>query len=527
MKWIETQINGASVRIAFDADSIHIFDAYPIKDDLKRQGFRWNPTEKSWFLKGRDPQEVLSSLSGAEMPTVAKAPDLGPSAFGGASQSDAAHPSLSVSQLRDRIEAILTRNLPQNLWVRGVIVSEVKSYRWASYFDLGDAESDTPFFFRVEVPAERMERIEAALSRMGVSEKLEKDLPVLLNVTPSLAQRYVVDVRLSVCDIVAEYTRSKLRSQRDVTMDRLKQEGIADRQRERVLPMLLNRIGLISSSQGTSVADIRTAMEPHHSRYRVLFADARMEGALAVGSIIAALRRYARMPNPPDLIVVARGGGSEQSLAVFNDYRLCREICLCPIPVMAAIGHEKDLSAAELCAHLVPAPSTPSGVGRFLAQRYQDLLDGLRRLVGIWMIVGQRFVDGEQRTLTASLMHLPQLLSQRLFREGERLARQVGRCDAGRMLLRLREERRQIDKNSTALLQFGRRLLQLAEERVDNKGHMISAHSPDRVLKRGFTLLFNDEGKVIGALGEFKKTGKGVLHFHDGKTVVLRGESGE
>jgi len=525
MKWIDTQISGTVVRIAFDADSIHIFDAYPIKDDLKKEGFRWNPDDKSWVLKGQDPQVVLAKLSPAESESHNQFVPDEPMKSLNKPLDEEVEKGFTIAQLRDRIESLLNRYMFEPIWVRGVIVSEVKQYRWASYFDLGDEESTSSFFFRVELPAERLGPIEKALAELGVAKNLEKDLPVMLKVSLSLAQRYVVDVRLNVLDILPEYTQSKLRNQREITLELLRKEGILEQQRQLLLPRMINRVGLITSSQGTSIEDIRSAMAPHAGRFQILFCDARMEGALAVPSIVTAIRRLSRLKEPLDLIVLARGGGSEQSLAVFNDVRICREICLAPVPILAAIGHEKDISAAELCAHIMPSPSTPSGAGKFLAQRYQLLLDSLHKLVSTWLIFGQRFVEGERRTLQARLSHLPQLLVRRQNWERAQLARQLRLCDARRMLSRNAEMEVDLRRDISDLFSSGRRLFKLVLERVKNHNDMIAAHSPDRVLKRGFTLLFDDKGRVMGDKRAFMVKKGGTLRFHDGEAVITAGES--
>jgi exodeoxyribonuclease VII large subunit len=104
-----------------------------------------------------------------------------------------------------------------------------------------------------------------------------------------------------------------------------------------------------------------------------------MEGATAVKSVIAALdfleSRVRELSL--DAILISRGGGSEQSLSVFNDLELNRRICNASLPILTAIGHEKDLTAIEICSHYTPTPSTPSGLGKFLQARYLSLREEL------------------------------------------------------------------------------------------------------------------------------------------------------
>jgi exodeoxyribonuclease VII large subunit len=127
-----------------------------------------------------------------------------------------------------------------------------------------------------------------------------------------------------------------------------------------------------------------------------------------VDSIIAAISFLENNPGVQlDALVIARGGGSEQSLAVFNDYRLCRAVCMCSLPVIAAIGHEKDMSAIEQCAWLTPAPSTPSGIGKYLQNRYQELQEQLAASITRLIHHFNNVHHGETAKIRAFLKNIP------------------------------------------------------------------------------------------------------------------------
>lgn len=383
MNWIKVVIKNKEVSVAFDTTSIHVYNSFPIKDDLKMRGYRWNPSDKSWYIQPGDVESELAVLKN-------NLRDIGPSIGPAITAADppatrsselAAFPdSVSVAELRNRIDRLIREGLRGNIWVRGVVASDIKHYKWASYLDLKDEDENRDMFFRMEVKKQNLDRITKKLSDSGVAHDLEKDLPLFCNVDVHLPLKYVVDIRLTLLDILPEYTQSKIRNQREITLDTLKNEGILENQKQLIMPSYISQIGLITSEQGTSVKDIKAGLHPYDNRYRFFFADSRMEGSSAVDSIIKALDQ---LENQADLdaVVIARGGGSEQSLAVFNDLRLCRKICRFPIPVITAIGHEKDVSAIELCSWLTPTPSTPSGVGKYLQNRYLNLQEQLSSAV--------------------------------------------------------------------------------------------------------------------------------------------------
>lgn len=419
MNWENVVINGHEVSVAFDENGIHVYNAYPVKDDLKMRGYRWNPGDKSWYIKSGDVAGEMAVLkNNLQSPADQGALTLpaSPEPEKASSALPAQFPkSCSVADLRNRIDRLIREGIRGNIWVRGVIASDVKHYKWASYLDLKDEDENRDMFFRVEVRKQNLERIRHKLAQSGVAGDLEKDLPVFCNVEVYLPLRNVVDVRLSLLDILPEYTQSKIRNQREITLETLKKEGILDRQKQLLLPALISRIGLITSEQGTSAKDIFAGLEPYGDRYRFYFMDSRMEGANAVDSIIRAVS-YLELDSGLELdaIVIARGGGSEQSLSVFNDLRLCRRICETGIPVFTAIGHEKDVSAIELCSCLTPTPSTPSGMGKFLAHRFRNLQE---QLAGTMTQLIHRFTTIHQRELEkihGFLKHIPARAGGRL-----------------------------------------------------------------------------------------------------------------
>ena len=421
MKWVSVTINGQEVSVALDENSIHIYNAYPIKDDLKMRGYRWNPADKSWFIQPPDVEAEMNLLQNNLSPLQPQPqqPDKP------REKSDLAlfPESYSVAELRNRLDRLIREGIRGNIWIRGVVASEVKNYKWASYLDLKDEDEKLDIFFRVEIKSSHLEKIQRKLREAGLAQTLERDLPVFCQVEVYLPFRNVVDIRLSLLDILPEYTQAKLRNQREVTLDRLKAEGVLENQKRLVLPLLISNIGLISSDQGTSLRDIRAGLHPYEGKYRFFFVDSRMEGPTAVASIIQALTFLEQDSGLElDIIIIARGGGSEQSLAVFNDLRLCRKVCLTGIPVLTAIGHEKDLTAIEVCSWLTPTPATPSGIGKYLQNRYLDLQEQLTtrvtQLIHRFTTVHQR----EMEKIKAFLTHIPARVSGWLRMREERFS---------------------------------------------------------------------------------------------------------
>jgi len=570
------------VKVAFDDNSVHVYNAFTIKDDLKVRGYRWNPGDKSWFISPEDVQremEVLQNNLKSQAPKV--------------KQSTAPVPahlpdSLSVSDLRNRLDRLIRDGIQGNVWVRGVIASAVKSYKWASYLDLKDEDQTKDIFFRVEVKAADLEKINRKLAEIGVATELEQDLPVFCNVNVHLPLRNVVDIRLSLLDILPEYTQSRIRNQREATLEQLGREGILKNQQQLVLPTLVANVGLITSQQGTSVKDINAGLHPYAGKYCFYFVDSRMEGANAVDGIISALDFLEfKSGIALDAIVIARGGGSEQSLAVFNDLALCRRVCTAGIPILTAIGHEKDVSAIELCSCFTPTPSTPSGIGKFLQNRYlwlqEQLSAAVTRLIhyftnaqqremekiksylknipdraaAVLKIKEQRFFavtnnleqstsflvrDHQRRVvrlsdeilrggvdlsrrhvknvelLTRSLTARVEMFRQRKFKEVVHIIKKLD------FEKRRRSNRSMLDhliKQAGDVRLQSQKKLKNAEKDLLTRIQLVEARDPHKILEKGFTLTLDKNNRVVKSLEQFNGLGGAVLKFHDGETPIM------
>lgn len=561
MKRVELIIGGHPVTVAFDENSIHVFNAFPVKDRLKSRGYRWNPAQKSWDFRGSDVQAEISRLEegGAASPAPSS-PEPPPPGL---------PESLSVSELRDRIDALIRSALPATIWVRGVVASDPKAYRWATYFDLRDEDDSRDMVFACEMRASEQARIEQRLSLTGVASGLEKDLPVFLAVEVNLSRKYTVNVRLRAVDVLPEFTRERLRSQRDVTVDRLRKEGLLEKQKELRLPMLLGGVGLITSAMGTSVRDILAGMSPMENRYRIGFLDTRMEGGAAVDGMIDAMDFMEfRAPWRPEALIIARGGGSEQSLGVFNDYRLCARICRCTIPVLTAIGHEKDLSAAEICSHFTPTPSTPSGMGRFLRERFIDLQarlgESVRRLVERFAAAhgfegeklrarvrllprqGRRQLEWTRKALRGRIdnflrlgmrtnrehgTRLREMKRVVLIRSGaarerelRNLERAAARMDFERRALLGEAAVRDLRRMSREVRSAALRKMDGCDREAKARENLARASHPDRILERGFTITMDPQGRAVSTAREFRSLTWARLRFADGTERIERKE---
>jgi exodeoxyribonuclease VII large subunit len=160
----------------------------------------------------------------------------------------------------------------------------------------------------------------------------------------------------------------------DRLRETLRNEGLFDRSRKRLLPAYPERIGVVTSERGAAVQDILTVLERRYPCAEVILAPARVQGAGADIDIARAIRRLAG--EPVDVMIVGRGGGAREDLWAFNAETVARAIAASPVPVISAVGHETDTTIADLVAD-VRAP-TPSGAAELAVPSREDLLAALQ-----------------------------------------------------------------------------------------------------------------------------------------------------
>lgn len=151
---------------------------------------------------------------------------------------------------------------------------------------------------------------------------------------------------------------------------KLDAEGLFAQERKRTLPKFPQRIGIVTSRAGAVLQDIRHIFERRYPLPQIFLASTAVQGAEAPAQIVAALQLVQRISNL-DLIILARGGGSIEDLRAFNDERVARAICACPVPVISGIGHETDFTIADFCADL-RAP-TPTAAAQFCTPDQNEL----------------------------------------------------------------------------------------------------------------------------------------------------------
>jgi exodeoxyribonuclease VII large subunit len=426
----------------------------------------------------------------------------------------------SVSRLNRELSAVLQGSFPL-LWVQGEVSNLARPASGHLYFSLKD---------------------QAAQMRCVMF----RNKRLLSAVSPANGQQLLVRARLGFyeprgdCQLIVEHAEpageGALRMALEALKQRLAAEGLFDEAGKRPLPVFPRQIGLITSASGAALHDLLTVLGRRWPLTPLLLYPAQVQGEGAAETLIAALE-CANTRTDCDILILARGGGSFEDLMAFNDEGLVRAIRASTIPILSGIGHEIDISLADLAADRRAA--TPSAAAecatpaqqavreRLLAlqrrlttstqtrlqqrrrqfettERHLRLLHPRNRL----QQQAQRLDQLEQRLRRAALEQL-QRRRQGLARISEHLARQTPAWSIERA-------RSRTDQLTSRLLAAEQRLIERQRQRLQQASAALDARSPLATLARGYALVSDSSGQILRSCQQVSAGDRIAIRLADG-----------
>jgi len=201
---------------------------------------------------------------------------------------------------------------------------------------------------------------------------IEDGMTVVVTATPKLTQwgKFSLTIRA-----IRPSGKGSIKKSFDLLKEKLDKEGLFAPERKRPLPAVPEHIAVISSTQAAGYADFIKILGDRWGGLHVDVAHVTVQGADAPDQIIRALNYFNTQENLPEIIVIIRGGGSADDLAAFNDEQLVRAIAASRVPTITGIGHEVDVSLADLAADVRAA--TPSNVAQIIVPDRADIVRSL------------------------------------------------------------------------------------------------------------------------------------------------------
>ena len=390
--------------------------------------------------------------------------------------------TLTVSDLTRYLRALLESDpVLQDVWVMGEVSNLSRPGSGHIYFTLKDDRS-----------ALRCVIWRTAAQRMG--HLLQNGLAVEAHGEISLYERdgnyqlYIDALRpAGEGALYREFLRLKAR---------LEAEGLFDAERKHSLPDRPTRIGIVTSPTGAALQDMLNTIRRRWVLADVLVSPCAVQGAEAPGEIVAALNRLALLPEPPHVILIARGGGSLEDLWAFNDEQVVRAIANSPIPTITGIGHETDFTLADFAADQ-RAP-TPTGAAEMAtpdsAGERQALMQADRWLTDAYLQAVQ--------SLRASWLALQNRL--------DRLNPRAG----------IRNEQQRVDGLAERLRLAASHGMELRHSRLVGLASRLEALNPLAILERGYAVVTTEAGQVVRRPVDVQAGQPLVVRVADGKFGV-------
>lgn len=391
-------------------------------------------------------------------------------------------PVFTVSQINRVVRDLLEAGIPA-LWLEGEISNFTHHRNGHMYFTLKDEAAE----------------IEAV---MFASQN------ALLQFTPADGQKVIAFGQITLYERKGRYQINvlemrpagigKLQLEFEKLKERLQAEGLFDTRFKQPIPRFPERIGIVTSPEGAALRDVLKILRERYPIIEVLLFPARVQGegaAMELAGAIRAANRYSLTIEPLDTLIVTRGGGSLEDLWAFNEEPVARAIFESAIPIISAVGHEIDVTLADLVAD-VRAP-TPTAAAQMAVPDRRELIE----------------------LAQSARAQLKQLVFGRI--ENYLLRIEMLRRSRGlhRPVQLLHEHEQTLDHASGLLLRAMRERLARHQERWQGLVRHLESLNPASVLRRGFSVVESEAGQIVRSAEQVRVGERVKIRLHQGRLL--------
>jgi exodeoxyribonuclease VII large subunit len=332
---------------------------------------------------------------------------------------------------------------------------KISKGKWV-YFDLIDNNASVRFFGTV----------------VALPGPLEVGLNLEVSGFPRLHPNFGFSVNVINMKVVGSGSIARANK---LLQSKLSSEGLFDETRKRQIPYPPEKIGLITSIESAAYSDFTKIISHRWPVSHVAIEDVLVQGDHAPNQIVDALNKFNQMPDPPEVIAIVRGGGSQEDLAAFSNEQLVRAVASSRVPTIVGIGHESDISLAELAAD--KRASTPSNAAELLVPNLKEEKDKLLSY---------------KKSLRLKLESLYTNKTQDITYKEEKMKQALYNI-------------------------FTHLSGKLAQDRL-----VFKALDPTAPLSRGFAIIKTDDGGIVKSAKAAKLQGKMIISFSDGNVNVFK-----
>ena len=373
--------------------------------------------------------------------------------------------SITLSELTSQIQQTIRLGFDTPQWIRAEISELRENQGGHCYLELIEKDSDSDTLL-----AKTKATIWASTYRMlkpyfesSTGQSLRAGMNVLVSVTVEFHGVY--GFSLNIRDIDPTFTIGEMAARRLKIIRQLEQDGIMDMNRQLPFPELPQRLAIISSPTAAGYGDFCDQLNNDSSQFAfyIKLYPAVMQGDQAETSMISALEKIYENIDLFDVVIVIRGGGAITDLACFDSYELALNCAQFPLPVIAGIGHQRDVSILDMVAHT--SVKTPTAVAEFLISKMQAAENMAINVISDIRYIIRTRIETESRLINQTQLQIKQTLRGWVLQKTHMLERQKSRLQSNvRMqLLKQNNKLSLLDKN-------------------------IETHSPVFLLKHGYTI---------------------------------------
>lgn len=553
------------------------------KEKAKALGARWDAAQRQWYVPTGLDLSLFSAWLPASQEPSSPVPASGSDlvAAAAAAIAPAGPAGVSLSQLLSGVERAVAQAYRDGVWTRVDVVNVTVRNKHV-YLEVSERDDTGSVIAqaRAAIWARTAERIVPEFERASGAQ-LAPGIKLLVLAKPVFKAQY--GFSLEITGIDASYTVGDLEAQKRRIREQLKTEGVFERNRQLQPPWDFSRVLVVAPQGAAGLGDFAAeANRLHASRVcEFIYVHSRFQGAGAPAEILAALDAGMRQASQSalDALILIRGGGAVNDLAWLNDYDLAKFICLCAVPVLTGIGHERDSTVLDEVAHR--SFDTPSkviaAVEKHVAQRardakqaYEAIVVQAARAVERSRIASER-LDTEVRTLARSTVasarsqtqsamsqvqlaalgqvHEARQVSELTVRDVQEEARnhlrqakhevpaalasvkelaaaavRGAKSDVQAMLpsvleqaaVQARRASHDVNMAHNALVDRARQTVSAARSGSDALIREVTGQGPKKTLARGFAVVKSKSGKTVTSAKAAKAAGTMEVTFNDG-----------
>ena len=431
---------------------------------------------------------------------------------------DMGETAISLVEFNRRIGGLLHDASVQRCWVVAE-TSDVRQSGGHCYLELVQKDAQTGQTLarmRGIVWASVYARLRCEFER-ATGQPFASGMNVMVEVSANFHEQYGLSVVIT--GINPTYTLGDMARQRLEILNRLRREGIIDMNKQLPWVDVAQRVAVISAAGAAGYGDFMNQLHNNPSGikfYTCLF-PAVMQGQSTVTSVIAALERINDYADLFDCVVIIRGGGSTSDLNSFDNYDLAANVAQFPLPVICGIGHDRDNTVVDSVASV--RVKTPTAAAEWLLDRAQSALDHVNALTDMVVDSATQMLSGARQQLAYFTSGIPLMADNIVVRHRARL-QQIAAAIPVVAARRIDGAGKDLAFASQRVAMAARQCVANERQRVTGLEKQVELLSPDRVLRRGYSLTLRD-GYVVTSVSSLRAGDSLVTRFADGERTSV------